>query len=155
LFTGHVALMALLQLPIARLLKRMAQPRALMVSACLWGLAFTLVWAVGVDVFERSSMGAGLALGTMAIAITAYNPVAASFVVMLAPDALRGVYLSVNSMCWAVGYFIGPPIGGWALDQSPQIANTFWLVAALSVVPILMVLSYLDRQLANQHKRSV
>jgi MFS family permease len=155
LFTGHVALTALCQLPVARLLRALPQPRALMISACFWGLSFTSVWASGVGLFPHSSVGAGFALGLMAIAITTYMPVASSFVVMLAPEALRGVYLSVNSMCWAVGYFIGPPIGGWALDQPRPIADQFWLGAALSVAPMLAILGYLDGQLEAQQKRSM
>lgn len=147
LFTGHVVLTAICQLPIARLLKSLAQPRALMVSACLWGLGFTIIWATGIEQFNPSVVGAGVALTVMAIAITAYTPVASSFVVMLSPESLRGVYLSVNSMCWAIGYFIGPPIGGWALDQSPQIAHGFWLVAALSILPVLGILYILERRL--------
>lgn len=154
LFTGHVALTAICQLPVARLLRPLTPPRALMISACIWGLGFTLVWATGVGVFNRASIGAGLALSLMAIAITAYTPIASSFVVMLAPETLRGVYLSVNSMCWAVGYFIGPPIGGWALDQSRQISDAFWLIAALSVVPMLAILYYLDVRLAKHQTPS-
>ena len=154
LFTAHVALTALCQLPMARRLKRLAQPRALMVSAYLWGMGFTLVWATGVGMFNYASVGAGLALGFMSIAITAYTPIASSFVVLLAPKALRGVYLSINSMCWAIGYFVGPPIGGWALDQPRHISDTFWLVATVSIAPALVILYYLDSQLAIQQKRS-
>ncbi|MGF1459776.1 MAG: MFS transporter, partial [Leptolyngbyaceae cyanobacterium] len=153
LFTGHVILTAVLQLPVARGLKGWSPPRALMVSACLWGTGFTLVWATGIGLFTRASWGAALALGIMAIAVTAYTPIASSFVVMLAPEALRGVYLSVNSMCWAIGYFVGPPIGGWALDQTRPITDGFWLVAAASVVPLLGILSALDRQLTRQQDR--
>lgn len=153
LFTGHVILTALVQLPIARWLKPLSQPRALMVSACCWGLGFTLIWATGVGMVGRASIGIGLALTVMALAVTAYTPVAAAFVVMLAPEALRGVYLSVNSMCWALGYFIGPPIGGWALDQGQPITDGFWLMAAVTVVPMLAVLAYLDRRLAAQQPR--
>ncbi|MEO0986810.1 MAG: MFS transporter [Cyanobacteria bacterium J06639_14] len=147
LFTGHVALTAICQLPIARLLKPLSQPRALMISACLWGVGFVLVWATGVGLFSVASVGAAAALGTIAIAVAAYTPIASSFVVMLAPETLRGVYLSVNSMCWAIGYFVGPPLGGWALDQARIIADGFWLVAATSVILMLGILAYLDWQL--------
>lgn len=146
LFTWHVALAALCQLPMARVLKRLRQPRSLMVSACLWGIGFTLVWGTGTGV-GPAWLGAGLALSVMAIAITAYTPVASSLVVALSPEALRGVYLSVNSMCWAVGYFIGPPLGGWALDQARWITDGFWLVAALSIFAVLGVLLWLDQRL--------
>ncbi|MEM6437636.1 MAG: MFS transporter [Cyanobacteria bacterium P01_D01_bin.115] len=150
LFTGHVILTALCQLPIARLLKPLAQPRALMISTVLWGVGFALVWATGTGLFSRASVGAALALAVMAIATTAYTPIASSFVAMLAPEALRGVYLSINSMCWALGYFVTPPLGGWALDQSPQMAHSFWLLAAASIVPVLAILAYLDRQVSTR-----
>ncbi|NER81808.1 MAG: MFS transporter [Leptolyngbya sp. SIO1D8] len=151
LFTSHVILTALCQLPVVKALKPLSQPRALMVSACLWGTGFSLVWATGVGIFGQASLGAVLALSTLAIAITAYTPVASSFVVMLAPETLRGVYLSVNSMCWAIGYFVGPPLGGWALDQSRFISDGFWLVAAMSIILVLGILSYLDWQLRVKH----
>ena len=150
LFTGHVILTALCQLPVARLLKPLAQPRALMISTVLWGVGFALVWATGTGLFSRASVGAALALAVMAIATTAYTPIASSFVAMLAPEALRGVYLSINSMCWALGYFVAPPLGGWALDQSPQMAHSFWLLAAASIVPVWSILAYLDRQLSTR-----
>ena len=150
LFTGHVILTALCQLPVARLLKPLPQPRALMISTVLWGVGFALVWATGTGLFSRASVGAALALAVMAIATTAYTPIASSFVAMLAPEALRGVYLSINSMCWALGYFVAPPLGGWALDQSPQMAHSFWLLAAASIVPVWSILAYLDRQLSTR-----
>ena len=155
LFTGHVILAALVQLPIARRLKPLSHPQGLMVSACCWGLGFTLVWATGIGILRPASLGIGLALAVMALALTAYTPIAAAFVVMLAPEALRGVYLSVNSMCWAIGYMIGPPIGGWALDQTATVANSFWLVAAVSIVPLLAILTLLNRRLAAHPHRSL
>ncbi len=146
LFTGHVVLTVLCQLPMARALRPLRQPQALMVSASLWGLAFGLVWLTG-----RGSipgvMGSGAALAIAAIAITAYTPIASALVVTLAPEALRGVYLSLNSMCWALGYFIGPPLGGWALDQSRAITDGFWLGAALSVLIVIAILHNLDHRL--------
>ncbi len=150
LFTGHVVLTALCQIPVARGLKALSQPRALMLSACLWGIGFVLIWATGSGVFPVTTAGAALGLAVMAIAITAYTPVASSFVVMLAPTTLRGVYLSVNSMGWAVGYFVGPPLGGWALDQSRAIAHGFWLVGAASIFMVLGILHYLDQQVKQQ-----
>ena len=146
LFTGHIALAALCQLPIAQTLKGFSLPRALMLSAVLWGIGFTLIWFTGVAAMGQF-VWAGLALSVMAIAMAAYTPVASSLVVQLAPESLRGVYLSVNSMCWAIGYLIGPPLGGWALEHSGGVADRFWLASALSVVGVIGVLQYLDRRL--------
>jgi MFS family permease len=149
LFTGHVALTVLCQLPMVRLLKPWSQARSLMVSALLWGIAFTLIWGTGSGVLP-GVLGAALALATAAAATASYTPFASSLVVMLAPETLRGVYLSVNSMCWAIGYFIGPPIGGWALDQPRAIADSFWLVAAFSVFGVVATLAHLDHRLPKQ-----
>jgi MFS family permease len=144
LFTGHVALAAVCQLPVARRLNRIRYAEGLMVSALLWGTGFSLVWLTATSAMPY--LLAALALGVMALGMVAYTPISSALVVALAPDHLRGVYLSVNSMCWAFGYLIAPPLGGWALDQGPATAQTFWLVMALSVVPVLGILAWLDRR---------
>jgi MFS family permease len=72
----------------------------------------------------------------------------------LSPDNLRGVYLSLNSQCWAIGYFIGPALGGWVLDQSQFIAHSFWLAMAISVVFAIFILQILDRGLAEKMRQS-
>lgn len=148
LFTWHVAFAALCQLPVARALRQLRPSRALMISATLWAVGFCLVWTAG-TVSHATIVWAVLALSVMSLAMVAYTPIASSMVVMLAPDALRGVYLSVNSMCWAFGYMIGPPLGGWALDQSAQVAHRFWLAAALSTILTIGILVFLDRKLRS------
>ncbi len=146
LFAGHVALTVLCQVPLTRALKGVSRPRVLMVAAGLWGLAFGGVWSTGVGLWP-ALVGAAIALALAALATAIYTPAASALVVGLAPERQRGVYLSVNSMGWAMGYLIGPPLGGWALDQARWVADGFWLVAALSVVAVIGVLAYLDRRL--------
>ncbi|MDI9640849.1 MFS transporter [Geitlerinema splendidum] len=150
LFTWHVVFAALCQLPMARFLNRFSRPQALTLSISLWGLGFLLIWLTG-TLSTGALWGAILALSIMAIATVAYMPSASAFVVDIAPASLRGVYLSINSQCWAIGYFIGPPLGGWALDQSRAIADGFWLVAAFSITLGIVILQYLHR-LLRQHK---
>ncbi len=147
LFTGHVLFATLSQLPMARWLSHFRQAHGLMVSTLFWGLGFCLVWLAGVGTWPY--LWSGLALTSMALGMVAYTPIASSLVVTLAPDALRGVYLSVNSMCWAIGYLVGPPLGGWALDQEESLAHGFWLMLALSVLPALGILLILDRRLTG------
>lgn len=146
LFTWHVTLTAIAQLPVARALRRLSRAQVLMVSALLWGVGFGLTWLTGMA--SVGALGwAVLGLGVIAIATDAYTPAASSLVVALAPADLRGVYLSINSLCWAVGYFIGPAVGGWAMDQTASVAHWFWIVSALSLVPCLGVLRYLDHKM--------
>ena len=142
LFSWHVILTIVAQLPIVRLLNRFSRISILMTSALFWSLGFFLVWVTGI-VSELNLGWAILALGMLAIATVTYTPAASSLVVALSPDDLRGVYLSVNSLCWAVGYFIGPILGGWAMGHSRWIADGFWLGVTLSVAIAVMILKYL------------
>lgn len=149
LFTWHVGFAALTQLPVARFLNRFSRPSALTFSILLWGMGFVLIWTTGV-VATHQLLWAILALGVLAIATVAYTPSASALVVDLAPESLRGVYLAINSQCWAIGYFIGPPLGGWMLDQSPFIAHSFWLATSASTVIGILILQYLERILASR-----
>ena len=152
LFTWHVAFSALCQLPVARKLNRFSRPHALMISMLIFGAGFVLVWVTG-SVTTNALIWGILALGILAIATVAYTPSASALVVDIAPESLRGVYLSLNSQCWAIGYFIGPPLGGWALDQSPYIAHGFWLAVVASTSVGIVILHLLHRMLRT-HPRS-
>lgn len=149
LFTWHLALAILCQLPVARALKRFSHPQALKVSALMWAVGFSLIWVTGVA--PSNQLGwAILGLGVFAIATVSYTPSAASLITDLAPESQRGVYFSINSLCWAAGYFIGPPLGGWALDQAQSVADNFWLGLALSVAVTILILHYLHRMLRSK-----
>lgn len=149
LFTWHIGVAILLQLPIARILSRFTRPQALMLSALLWTTGFLLTWVTGTAPAGHLAW-AILGLGVLAIATVAYTPAASALVVDLAPESQRGVYLSINSLCWAVGYLIGPPLGGFALDQPRPYADGFWLALALSVVIAMIILQYLNRILSKR-----
>ncbi|MGF1479855.1 MAG: MFS transporter [Cyanophyceae cyanobacterium] len=145
LFTWHIAFAALCQIPVARFLKRFGRPRALSLSLLLWSGGFVLIWGAGVALDPL--LWAIAALGVLAIAMVAYTPIASALVVELAPPALRGVYFSLSSQCWAAGFFIGPAIGGWAMDQTTVITDRFWLATAASSTVGILLLQYLERLL--------
>lgn len=144
LFTWHIALLIVCQMPVARFLRRFSHPQSLIYSALLWAIGFTLIGITGITTTYPIAW-AMLALAVLAIATVAYTPAASSLVVDLAPKTLRGVYLSINSLCWAVGYMIGPPLGGWALDLPRPFADSLWAALALSVGLTIFILQYLDR----------
>lgn len=143
LFTWHIALAAICQLPVAWILNRFTRIAGLSLSFLIWGIAFILVWVTG-NMPHHTLIWAGLTLGVMSLGMVTYTPVASGLVAELAPESLRGVYFSINSQCWAIGYFIGPPLGGWALDH-PQFTNYFWLICAASILLGLAILQYLQR----------
>ncbi|MGB7443493.1 MAG: MFS transporter [Coleofasciculaceae cyanobacterium] len=148
LFSWHIAFATLFQLPVARFLNRFSRCDALTLSLLLWGGGFVLVWLTGIAT-TWNIIWAILALAVLAIAMVSYTPSASTLVVELAPESLRGVYFSINSQCWAIGYLIGPPVGGWALDQSRFFANGYWLVSAASIVIGIGILNYLNRILKD------
>ncbi|MFS8911373.1 MFS transporter [Synechococcus sp. H60.3] len=147
LFALHGALIALLQLPAARWLNRWTRVRALQGSALMWGLGFGLIWlsSLAAQLGAMPAMGmAALALAVLSLALVSYNPSASALVADLAPDHLRGVYLSINSLCWAVGFAIGPLIGGMALDLPPPWAGGLWLFWVSTVSLVWGILGFLD-----------
>ncbi|ANV86476.1 MFS transporter [Picosynechococcus sp. PCC 7117] len=149
LFAWHIVFASVCQLPIARRLNGLSRPHALMVSLLLWGMGFTVMWGAGIGAIP-ALVGVIASLGILALATDAYTPAASALVVDLAPASQRGVYLALNSQCWAIGYLIGPPIGGWALDQVPAIAHGFWLAGAVSIVPCLLTLRYLETLITHK-----
>ena len=142
LFTWHIVFAAVCQLPVAWFLNRFSRITGLSFSLLLWGVAFILVWMTGTT-SDNTLTIAIAALGVMSLGMVSYTPVASGLVADLAPESLRGVYLSINSQCWAIGYFIGPPLGGWALDN--PYTNYFWLACAGSILLGLVILQYLRR----------
>ena len=149
LFTWHIAFAAICQLPIAWILNRFSRIKGLSLSFVLWGIAFISVWLTG-TMPDQTLTWAVLTLGLMSLGMVTYTPIASGFVADLAPKSLRGVYFSINSQCWAIGYFVGPALGGWALDH-PEYINYFWLLCTVSTLIGLGILNYL-KQLIPQTK---
>ncbi|MFN6460480.1 MAG: MDR family MFS transporter [Nostoc sp. DedVER02] len=148
LFAWHLVFAIICQLPVTSILKRCSHTLALTVSAILWAIGFGLIWVSGTALSDNLVLVA-LALGVFAVAIVSYTPSAASLVTELAPENQRGVYFSINALCWAVGSFIGHPLGGWALDQPQNITDSLWLGFILSVAIAVTILQYLNRILAE------
>jgi MFS family permease len=149
LFSLFLGISIVVQFPLARHLQRFRHVQVLKVSAGLWMLGFALVWTTG-TMSEQSMIWAILAMGTLAIATTVYLPVASALVADFAPESLRGVYAAINSQCWALGYLIAPPLGGWALDQSQAMAHQFWWFLIGTVVVVLGLLQGLDRMVLDR-----
>ena len=143
LFSFSVFLTALLQLPIARWLNRFVPSRALMLCFFFWGLGFFFISVTGI-VTSNSLIAAIIALTIMSIAVAIYNPSASALTMDLSPVNLRGIYFSINAQCWAIGFFIGPMLGGWALDRSDVFVKGFWLGTAASMAAGIVILKYLN-----------
>ncbi|MEA5451961.1 MFS transporter [Leptolyngbya sp. CCNP1308] len=134
LFTGcYIGVGAVLQIPTTSLLTPLRRIWVLTGAIALWGLGFALLWAAGTFA-EAQFVWAIVALCLLSLASVAYKPFFVATVSDLAPQSLRGAYVAVSSQCWTIGYFIGPLLGGWAMDQSAVVAQRFWLGVGLSTV---------------------
>lgn len=139
----YIGLGAVLQLPLVQLLSSLRQVSVLMVSMVLWGFGFVLVWTTELT---SAATWMPISLAVLSLAGAAYKPFAVAMVAELAPDSLRGVYLAISYQCWSIGYFIGPLLGGWALEQPTVIAHNAWLVAAATTFCGLFLLYLLSQR---------
>jgi MFS family permease len=145
LFTlGYVGLGAVLQIPMIRLIAGFSYLKSLMISIVVWGLGFATValWHSS----DGSLTPAFGAFAIFAIATVIYKPTSATWIAELAPPNLRGAYTAIAYQCWAIGYFIGPIFGGWALDQPMGVTDRFWLAVGLSAGLGLLVLQVLRQR---------
>jgi MFS family permease len=146
LFTwGYVGLGALLQVPVVRFIAKLSYLTSLMISMAIWGIGFLLVSILG----NFNDMGETYQLGVFAvfaIASIIYKPTSSAWISELAPANLRGAYTAIAYQCWAIGYVIGPIIGGWLIDQSHAVAQYTWIAVALSTLSGLVVLQILSKR---------
>lgn len=146
LFSLHIIFAALFQLPMLKILNRLNRIQGLTLSLIVWGICFGLVWITG-NVVQFAFYWAIFAVLMGSIALISYNPPASALIVDLAPISLRGIYFAINSQCWAIGYLIGPPLGGWVLDRGIIYGHSFWLILTLSVFIAMGILQYLKYHL--------
>ncbi|MGB5973262.1 MAG: MFS transporter [Nodosilinea sp.] len=140
LFTWcYIGVGAVLQIPTTSLLLPLRRIWVLSSAIALWGTGFALLWVAGIFV-EAQFVWAAAALCLLSLASVVYKPLFIATVADLAPAPLRGAYLAVSSQCWTLGYFIGPTLGGWAMDQSVVMARHFWLEVAASSVLCMVLL---------------
>ena len=140
----YVGLGAVLQVPIVQVLGSVPKVRILGISMLLWGTGFILVWVSGA-IASMQLVWAIASLSVLSVAATIYKPFAPAIVAELAPESLRGVYLAISYQCWSIGYFIGPVLGGWAMDQSGAIARGAWVIAAIGAFFSLFILYILGQ----------
>jgi MFS family permease len=146
LFTwGYVGLGALFQVPVIKVIAKFNYLTSLMLSMGVWGLGFLLVWVMS-SFFDIAATYEFGILSIFAIASVIYKPTSSAWISELAPSNLRGAYTAIAYQCWTIGYIIGPIVGGWAMDQSQNIAQNTWLAVAASTFIGLTVLFLLNQK---------
>ena len=145
----YIGIGAVLQLPLVQILTALSKVRVLMISMFLWSGGFFLVWATHL-MPSSSIIGMIAAFIVLSIATVIYKPFVPAIIAELAPESLRGVYLAIGYQCWSIGYFVGPILGGWAMDESPKIAHSLWIVTAVSTL-FGVVMLHIFKQYQGEH----
>lgn len=145
-FVWHAILKIVLQLPVTRWLRSVGHVVILLGSLSLWVGGLCLFWLVGWVGFNTLAL-ALVAFAFVAVAEVLYAPSASALVGDIAPMTRRGVYFALESESWAIGFLIGPAIGGWALDHPAVWGANLWLALGLSGAIAATILLVLRSQL--------
>ena len=128
IFLVNVLVILAVQLPMVRLLEGRSRMAALAGMAVLWASSWLIVLAAGAWL-EGATAGAFLVLAGMTFAVgeCVLGPAQSALVADLAPEALRGRYIALLTNSYAVGFIVGPALGGVLLASS---ASGLWAIAA-------------------------
>ncbi|MEL6222602.1 MAG: MFS transporter [Cyanobacteria bacterium J06626_14] len=149
-FVWHAALKIVLQLPLVHWIQAINHVTVLLSALLFWAAGFVCVWITGA-ISTHAVIVAILSFTIIAIAEVLYAPASTAIVSDIAPVELRGFYFSLDSECWAIGFLIGPAIGGWALGHTAT-GSYIWLGLALSAIVTTVLLFVLKRRLFQAHQ---
>ncbi|MEO1509419.1 MAG: MFS transporter [Cyanobacteria bacterium J06633_23] len=147
-FVWQVFLKIVLQLPITRLVKAVNHVSILLFSLILWSGGFFLLWIVGITP-AKALFFTIIAFSLIALAEILYSPAGISLIGEMSPENLRGIYFSLESQCWSIGFTIGPAIGGWALDHPETVGMNLWLYLITGGLVASVILTVLKQQITS------
>ena len=118
------------QLPLVKLLEGRRRMRALAFMTVVWACAWLVVLAGGLW-FEGAAAALVFGFGAVIFGLGEcfHGPTQGALVADLAADRVRGRYMAFSTLSWEVGFAVGPAVGGFVLDGSP---NALWLLAAVT-----------------------
>ncbi|MEO0867411.1 MAG: MFS transporter, partial [Cyanobacteria bacterium J06642_11] len=148
-FVWHVFLKVVFQLPITRWVKSINYVSILLVAVTVWSLAFFLLWLTAVVPSGAVYVVVG-AFSLIALAEILYSPAGVSLLGEMSPENLRGIYFSLESQCWSIGFAVGPAVGGWALDHPDTVGINLWLYIITGGLIASLILAVLRQQLAAE-----
>jgi MFS family permease len=132
------------QLPVVRLLEGRSRMAALAAMAVLWAASWTTVLAAELW-FEAIAAAVVLVVAGMIFAFgeCILGPAQSALVADLAPEGLRGRYIALLTNSYAVGFIVGPAVGGALLAASP---SGLWAGAAVVLLAAAGVALVMNRR---------
>ena len=128
IFFVNTVVVAVAQLPVAKILEGRRRMAALAAMTGLWALAWIVV-LLGGAWLEAAAAAAvfGVVALVFGLGECFQGPTQGALVADLAPPRLRGRYMALSAISWDVGFVLGPAIGGVVLDLAPL---ALWPLAA-------------------------
>ncbi|MEL6354039.1 MAG: MFS transporter [Cyanobacteria bacterium J06627_28] len=151
LFFFHALVKIIAQLPITRWVKQIDHVAILLFTLVLWAGSAAFFWLAGIVAVGPVLEIAIAAFFLVALAEILYGPAASALTGDLAPADQRGIYFALESECWAIGFLLGPALGGWALDHPLQVGANLWLVLVASTALPGAILLFLRQLTASDN----
>jgi predicted MFS family arabinose efflux permease len=148
IFFVNTLVIVLAQLPLVKLLEGRRRMRALTAMTLIWATAWLVVLAGGLW-FEAAAAAFVFALGAVIFGLGEcfHGPTQGALVADLAPERVRGRYMAFSTLSWEIGFAIGPAVGGFVLDRSP---NALWLLAAAACLVAGLGATLLERRVPRE-----
>lgn len=150
LYAVYTALLAVAQTSLVRRLEHHRRTRALMLSALLWVGSF--VFLAAAPLLPREAIVAYLSGVTVlyTVAVMVHAGVIDALVVEAAPDTLRGRYVAVFNLSWAVANALAP---GLFTIMLAWYTGLPWIVLAALLLLALVGVRHAEPRLARQAVR--
>jgi MFS family permease len=127
LFATSTAAVATLQTVVWAMFQHRRPVRVLQLSAAIWGLSFLVLMTLPAAPRWLAIAGAFIAIAVYTAALLIQGPVLNGLVVAAAPEPLRGRYMAVYQLSWALGRAASPGLFGWLFNANHALP---WLTLA-------------------------
>ena len=112
--------------------------RVLQLSAAVWGSSFLLLWLLAALPASLAIPGVFVAIAVYTIAELIQGPVFNGLVVATAPDHLRGRYMAVYQLSWALAQAAAPGLFGWLFTTNHALP---WITLASGCACCVLILA--------------
>jgi MFS family permease len=137
-FAFNTVAVAVAQTAVWAVFQRRRPVRVVQISAVVWGLSFLLLIPLRALPEAVAVAGVFLAIAVYTAGELIQGPVFNGLVVAAAPEHLRGRYMAVYQLSWALGQATAPGLFGWLFT----VNNTLpWIVLAAGCAVCVLVLS--------------
>lgn len=138
LFAANTVAVALFQTAVWALFQDRRPVRVLQLSATVWGSSFLLLWLLAALPGGLAVPGLFLVIAVYTVAELIQGPVFNGLVVAAAPERLRGRYMGVYQLSWALAQAASPGLFGWLFTTSHALP---WIVLAAGCAACALMLA--------------